>query len=61
MICVVVPLLLNFRVFLEFSGVLAVVSPPLFLLVVVLYRCDVQLLPLCCVLPQNTGWKSEMN
>jgi hypothetical protein len=55
MVCVVVPLLLkrNIGVFLESSEVLAVI-PPLFLPVMILFRCDVQLILLYCALGHST-------
>jgi hypothetical protein len=40
-------------VFLEYSEVLSVMLPLFFLLVMVLYGRDVQLLGLCCVLMPN--------
>jgi hypothetical protein len=49
-VCVVVPLLLkrNVRVLFGILRGPRYDAHPLFLLVMVLYRCDVQLLPLCC-------------
>jgi hypothetical protein len=51
MVCVIVPILLKRNIGILFGVLRGPLSDvPLFLFVMVLYRCDVQLLPLCCVL-----------
>jgi hypothetical protein len=60
MVCVVIPLLLKriIRVSLEPSQIVAVIPP--YLLVMIPCRCDVHLLPLCCVLRHNgSNWTSQ--
>jgi hypothetical protein len=50
MVCIPVPLLLKRNIGVLFEVLRNPCSDaPLFLLVMVLYRCDVQLPPLCCV------------